>query len=71
MMDDDNVFSNMLPAVLLALFNSIPFAIDYFLREKIKGFKSTFLFPLTYVTVELILSFLPFSNFGSIAVTQY
>jgi len=71
MIDADEIIVNLAVAWLLAIIKAIPFAVDYFLRNKIKGFKSTFLFPLTYVTVELIISFLPISNIGSIAVTQY
>lgn len=50
----------------------LPFIIDRLLFSKLSGFKSTFIFPLSYTVWEYLLAqFHPYPTFGSIAYSQF
>ncbi len=50
----------------------LPYCVDRLLAPRIGGFASTLVFPLAYVSVELICILTsPFSSWGSLAYTQY
>ncbi len=50
---------------------SLPYLVDRFISLKIKGFLSTFVFPLAVVTIEFIMSIPPANSWFSLAYTQY
>jgi len=49
----------------------LPFLADRLITQKIKGFFSTLVFPLAWVTIEFILSFTPFYTWFALAYTQH
>jgi len=68
--NDEPGFMNIVVAGTYALIKSIPYIIEHFTYKIIKGFKSTLILPLAYVSLDLILLLTPLSNFGNIASTQ-
>ena len=49
----------------------LPFLADRLMTPKIKGFLSTLVFPLAWVTIEFILSLTPFYSWFALAYTQH
>lgn len=49
----------------------LPFLADRLMSPKLRGFLSTLVFPLAWVTIEFILSFTPFYTWFALAYTQH
>jgi apolipoprotein N-acyltransferase len=58
--------------VMVCAFNALTFLTDRLLAPRLKGFVSTLVFPLAFVTVQYIMILTsPYSSHGSLAYTQY
>jgi apolipoprotein N-acyltransferase len=58
--------------VIVCVSNSLTYLIDRLLAPRLKGFVSTLVFPLAFVTVQYIMILTsPYSSHGSLAYTQY
>jgi apolipoprotein N-acyltransferase len=58
--------------VIGSLFYPLIFLIDGLVTSRLKGFVSTLVFPLAWVTMQYIMTMVsPYSSFGSLAYTQY
>ena len=58
--------------VIGSLFYPSIFLIDGLIAPRLKGFVSTLVFPLAWVTMQYIMTIAsPYSSFGSLAYTQY
>jgi apolipoprotein N-acyltransferase len=58
--------------VIVCVSNSLTYLIDRLLAPRLKGFVSTLVFPLAFVTVQYIMVLTsPYSSHGSLAYTQY
>jgi len=58
--------------VMVCAFNALTYLTDRLLAPRLKGFVSTLVFPLAFVTVQYIMILTsPYSSHGSLAYTQY
>lgn len=66
-------FGLKLPVLIgIALITFIPFIVDRYLYTKIDGFPSTFILPLSAVSIEYLTSILnPYATWASFAYTQF
>ena len=69
-MVDGNFYVKVICGIILGTCFFIPYFIDNIFYKKIKGFKATFIFPLSFATVEFFMSTMPMGELESLAATQ-
>jgi len=58
--------------VMISLSNALTFLTERLLAPRLKGFVSTLVFPLVFVTMQYIMTIVsPYGSFGSLAYSQY
>jgi len=65
------VWVSILTALIYGIIFYLPFLADRLMTQKIKGFLGTLIFPLTWVTLEFLLSLTPANSWFSLAYTQH
>ncbi len=58
-------------AVIIGIITMLPFLLDGLIVPRFQGLLSTIVLPLAWTTVDYVVSFGPYSNWGSMAFTQY
>lgn len=69
-MVDGNFYVKFISGVVLGICFFIPYFIDNKFYNKVKGFKATLIFPLSFATIEFLMSTMPMGELESLAATQ-